>query len=363
MLDQQVFTPITMDFFVDGMTIPCDIYEVTGPFLVINKGCKLTAEIKDRLTQHHTRGNGLLVLKEDYPTMLENKSKKELQSKETKKEKLEKETGFFEIKADMLSLLEEVEETNAIHSEKIIDVSEEISHRLEITSQDTIISLVNMLATVDEYLCRHSTNVSMLNGLIGKWLGLSREDVDSLITAGLTHDCGKALVPLQVLNFPRPLSRAEFEVIKMHPIHSYNLLTEFPDTIRFAARAHHEKLNGKGYPDALGKDKLTLMARITAVSDIYDALVSRRVYKEPRSPFQIMVILKDIAKTDLDPFIVNTFTKHMSKELIGKPVLMSNGETGTVKNIDPDDLEFPYVKVNGVIIKTSSDLSCSSMEV
>ena len=360
-MNQRIFTPIGMDYFMEDMIIPCDIFESSGPLLIAHKDMKIDKNVMDNLERHHNE-SGLLVYKLNYHLISAQKKENEIIKKNKRKEALENETGFTEIKGETLTLLEEITKTKVIHSNRVRMVSAEISYRLEVEKPDSIVSLVNMLASVDEYLHRHSTNVSMLNGLIGRWLGLARKDIDTLITVGLTHDCGKALIPLKILNYPRPLSRAEFEVIKMHSIHSYNLLTEFPETVRFGARAHHEKLNGKGYPDMFGKDKLTLMARVTAVSDIYDAMVSRRAYKDARSPFQIMVIIREMMGIDLDPYVVDVFTKHMSQELIGKPALMNNGEIGIIHSIDHDDLEYPYVTIGSNVVKTNAELSCMSME-
>ena len=369
-MNMEALIPISMDIFTDGMVIPCDVYDTRGMSLILKKGRTMTALTMERLYQHNQHGDGLLVSVENYQMLVaqniihdELSKDNEFLIKKLKQTKLEKETGFAEIKDGVRELFSMSEQTKIIQHDKTRDVSAEVSHRLEVTEPDTIISLVNMLASVDEYLHRHSVNVSMLNGLIGRWMGFSREDVDLLVTIGLTHDCGKAMIPLDVLNAPRRLSRVEFEIIKMHSIHSFSLLADFPEAVRYSARGHHEKICGKGYTDGLARDKIPVMARITAVSDIYDAMVSRRVYKEPRSPFQIMVQLKELSGTDLDPVIVDVFTNYMPKELVNKPVLMSNGETCVIGGIDPDDLEYPYVWIGDKLLKTDKQWYCSSMEL
>jgi HD-GYP domain-containing protein (c-di-GMP phosphodiesterase class II) len=194
-------------------------------------------------------------------------------------------------------------------------------------------------------------------------MGLPKEVIDTLVLVGLVHDCGKATVPPEILHAPRKLTPSEFEVIKMHSVFSYDILSDFPDVVRYGARGHHEKLNGMGYPDALVQNTIPLAAKITAVSDIYDAMVSQRVYKEPRNPFHIVSWIKKLRETELEPKIVDIFTENLPKELVGKPTTLSNGKTAVIHALDPEDLEYPFVKVDGNVLKTSEDLFCIQMSL
>jgi HD-GYP domain-containing protein (c-di-GMP phosphodiesterase class II) len=90
-------------------------------------------------------------------------------------------------------------------------------------------------------------------------------------------------------------------------------------------------------------------------------MVSRRAYKEPRSPFNIITWLMKLRETELDPLIVDTFVKNMPNELVDKPVMLSNGEIGAIHAIDPDDIEYPHIRMNGQVIKTSKELHCTYM--
>jgi len=178
---------------------------------------------------------------------------------------------------------------------------------------------------------------------------------------GLVHDCGKIAVPPQVLNAPRKLTASEFEVIKMHTVFGYDMLSEFSDTVRYGVRGHHEKFSSKGYPDSLLGKNIPLAARITAVSDIYDAMVSQRVYKNPRNPFHIIAWINKLRGTDLEETIVDVFTENMPKEMVNKSALLSNGEVCIIHELDYDDLEHPYVRVGGKTFKTSDELYCAQM--
>jgi HD-GYP domain-containing protein (c-di-GMP phosphodiesterase class II) len=147
----------------------------------------------------------------------------------------------------------------------------------------------------------------------------------------------------------------------MHTTYAYQLLDGFPENVRRGTRLHHEKMNGSGYPDRVSEGKIPLEARVTAISDIYDAMVSRRSYKNPANPFSIIAKLTELQGSDLDPLLVTIFNQHMPLELLNKPVNMSDGSIGVVRDIEPDDPEYPLVEINGRIIKSSEHLYCTSM--
>ena len=278
-----------------------------------------------------------------------------------KRQNFEKETGYTSLINETVEMFSTITGDKVVEQQAIKDMSHKLSNSLETTSPDTILSLINALAPVDEYLQRHCVNTSLLNGLIGKWLGLTKSTIDRLVLIGLLHDCGKALTPPSILNASRSLTMAEFEVIKMHTINSYELLSEFPEAIRRAVRNHHEKANGTGYPDKLSLSAIPVESRITALSDIYDAMVSRRSYKEPRSPFNIMAFLTKLSGKELDPKLVSLFIKRMPSKLIGKQVMMSDGKIGVVVSYDANNIEYPIINIDGKNIETNKNLYCTYM--
>jgi HD-GYP domain-containing protein (c-di-GMP phosphodiesterase class II) len=168
-------------------------------------------------------------------------------------------------------------------------------------------------------------------------------------------------IPKQIWAAPRPLTLLEFEVVKTHTLNSYEILNDFHEQVRHGARSHHEKFNGTGYPDGIPGVKTPLFGRITAISDIYDAMTSRRSYKEPQSPFSVFSMLNRLKKTELDPMLVDVFLEYMPRELVEKPVMLSDGSIGLVKGIDPEDYEFPYVFANGRTVKCGKELYCRYM--
>src|SRR5581483_10485409 len=118
---------------------------------------------------------------------------------------------------------------------------------------------------------------------VGEELGLSAGRLRSLAIGGLLHDIGKLSVPERILKKPSGLTDEEYAVIKKHPEWGDRLLRElggFGDQVRRLVRSHHERLDGSGYPDGLAEPELDMDTRIMAVCDVYDALVSPRVYRD-----------------------------------------------------------------------------------
>jgi putative nucleotidyltransferase with HDIG domain len=120
-----------------------------------------------------------------------------------------------------------------------------------------------------------------------------------LTVAALLHDIGKAEIPLDILDKPDRLSDAEFEIVKRHPIIGRDyLLTQdnLPPEVIDAVAHHHEYLDGSGYPDRLAGDQIAPLTRILTVCDVYGALVERRAYKPPKTPYEAIMILSDMAR-------------------------------------------------------------------
>jgi len=142
----------------------------------------------------------------------------------------------------------------------------------------------------------HTRRVAFLAARVGEELKLSATARRHLAVGGLLHDIGKLSVPLEILNKPGKLTDAEFAAIKRHPDDGRKLLEElggFPETVRNLVSDHHERLDGSGYPRGLTAMDMSLETRILAVCDVYDALVSDRVYRAAWSPERAFALLED----------------------------------------------------------------------
>lgn len=154
------------------------------------------------------------------------------------------------------------------------------------------------LSALDAYIFSHSVNVCTFCVMLGQRLhGSDRNMLWELGMAGLTHDIGKTKVEQSILQKPGPLSQEQMELVRRHPVHSYEMLREhgLSESILEAGHHHHERQNGSGYPDRLSGNDIHPTARMVAVADVYDAITSDRVYKSGKPHIKA---LKEMAKEE-----------------------------------------------------------------
>lgn len=172
-------------------------------------------------------------------------------------------------------------------------------------------ALLGIVSTKDKYTFRHSERVLDYAVTIGKNMGLPEERIKLLKTAALFHDIGKVQIPESILNKRGPLSEKEYELIKKHPIYSVNILEPilYMDSLIDAVRYHHERYDGKGYPDGISGDDIPLEARILCVADSFDAMLSDRPYRKSMGLEKALQELKRCSGTQFDPKIADVFIK------------------------------------------------------
>jgi putative nucleotidyltransferase with HDIG domain len=164
-------------------------------------------------------------------------------------------------------------------------------------------ALTVRLADKDEYTAQHTRRVALLAVQVGEALGLSASRLRALAIGGLVHDIGKLSVPDAILKKPGALDDEEYAVIKKHPDWGSRLLDElggFPKEVRKLVRNHHERLDGTGYPRGLRTEQLLLDTRILTVCDVFDALISPRVYRPPWTREQAIALLRKETSTAFD---------------------------------------------------------------
>jgi HD-GYP domain-containing protein (c-di-GMP phosphodiesterase class II) len=178
-------------------------------------------------------------------------------------------------------------------------------------------ALTVALAEKDTYTQEHTRRVAMRAVQVGEELGLSPGSLRALAVGGLLHDIGKLSVPDDILRKPGPLTDAEFAVVQEHAERGRMLLRElggFGDAVLRLVRDHHERLDGSGYPRGLGSDEIELDARILAVCDVYDALRSKRVYREAWSHERAMALLRGEEAAEFDARCVEALDRVLGRE-------------------------------------------------
>ena len=181
-----------------------------------------------------------------------------------------------------------------------------------------LFSLAKTVEAKDEYTQGHVERVSQLAIALGNKMGLSEREMESLRYGGILHDIGKIGIPKDILNKPGPLSDEEWKVMKNHPVAGYNICLPLKKNLGSALeiiRHHHEKRDGSGYPDGIKDEEISTAARIMAVVDIYDALVTDRPYRKGMPLEKAVGILKqDADNKKLDPAVVNYLIEFVEDE-------------------------------------------------
>ena len=158
----------------------------------------------------------------------------------------------------------------------------ESKERLDRMNTNIIRALAYTIDAKDRYTSGHSQRVADYSLAIAKRLGKSEEEQKVIYYAGLLHDVGKIRVPEEVINKPGKLTEDEFDQIRVHPVSGYNILKDIHEDVRIAygAKYHHERYDGKGYPNGLEGENIPEIARIIGVADAYDAMASNRSYRK-----------------------------------------------------------------------------------
>ena len=177
---------------------------------------------------------------------------------------------------------------------------------LVLQNEATIASIMQ-IAAHDYYTHTHSINVSVYTLSLAKFIGLKDKDLEDIGMSSMLHDLGKSKVDWEIINKNGKLTDAEFTQMKEHPGSGYEIALKMGITdkrILSGIRSHHEKLDGGGYPDGLKDKQISLFARIIAVCDVFDALTTKRTYKDAMSSFTAIKIMKDQMKGHLDPRLI-----------------------------------------------------------
>jgi putative nucleotidyltransferase with HDIG domain len=172
-----------------------------------------------------------------------------------------------------------------------------------------VATLIEAIEAKDRFNRGHSRRVADLAVRFARHLGLSEREIELLETAAQLHDIGKVGIPDDILNKNGRLTDEEFEVIKSHPVLGEQILMplDFLAEARPIVRHHHERWDGRGYPDGLGNDEIPRHAALLSVVDAYDALTSDRPYRRGLPPQKAVAILEEGAGTQWDPDLVQRF--------------------------------------------------------
>lgn len=173
----------------------------------------------------------------------------------------------------------------------------------------TLYAFVEAIEARDVYTKQHSARVTGYSVIMAKATGCTEEQMQVLNVAGYLHDIGKIGIPDQILLKPGRLTDEEYQVIKRHPIIGSSIIGHFSMWLeeQKIIRCHHERWDGKGYPDGLTRQEIPFLSRIVALSDVYDALTSDRSYRKKLSEEAATAIIRENSGSQFDPEVVTIF--------------------------------------------------------
>lgn len=274
----------------ENMVLAKNIYSEKGQ-LLLNKGCKILNNYLDSIISMGFPGVYIQdTLSEDIE--IESIIRNELRSKTVEGVK-----DFF------------------ISVEKNKRHYKEFKKRIEITLEKILNDddlMINMkdLKTFDEYTYKHSVNVTVLSMIIGTSLKLSYKEMFNLGRAALLHDIGKMFVSKEILNKPGKLDTSEMEIMKNHSQFGYKYLKKrygFSTLTYNGVLDHHEKYDGTGYPGRLKGDEIPFLAKIASIADSFDAMTSRRTYRDSLPIETVIDEFERCKGTQFDPELTDAF--------------------------------------------------------
>ena len=246
----------------------------------------------------------------------------------------------------VVSMFQEARMGKAIEAKDALPLVEEIGYSV-MRNPGALISIAR-LKRADDYTYMHSVAVCAMMIALAQQLRLDKQQTRDAGLAGLLHDVGKIMIPLEVLNKPGKLTDAEFALVKSHPQQGHELLlggVGINDVALDVCLHHHEKIDGTGYPEHLRGEQISLFAKMGAVCDVYDAVTSERPYKRGWDPAEAIRRMAEWSNSHFQNNVFQAFVKTVGIYPIGTLVKLKSARLGVVLDQSARSLLAPQVKV------------------
>jgi putative nucleotidyltransferase with HDIG domain len=227
------------------------------------------------------------------------------------------------------------------------DISIVIDQLLEeCFKKPTFVASVTRIKNSEDYEISHALNVAILNMVLARKIGMDIDEMRLMGIGGLLHDIGKVKIPPEILAKPDKLTDNEFKFVKLHPYFGLKMLRgRFPKVVLDCVAFHHEKADGSGYPFRLKDAQIPKHAKITSVSDVYDAMTSDKAYRDGSTAYKAISEMLKSAGLQFNSVIIKLFIEIMGGYPPGTLVLLDSGELAIVFKENPNDPTYPIVIV------------------
>jgi len=250
-----------------------------------------------------------------------------------------------EAKYTVRNIMEEIRFGRPIKTEKVEKVVDRMVDSI-FRNQDALIAL-GRIKRADEYTYMHSLSVCILMISFGKHLGFDVRQLKEIGIGAMLHDIGKMQVPEEILNNKGALKEHEYELMKKHVEYSHSLLEKTEGISELSviiATQHHERLDGKGYPNNLKGDAISIYGQAAAIADVYDAMTSQRCYQRKYEPTEALRKLYEWSES-YNRALVAQFIRCVGIYPVGSLVLLESGLLGVVRDRGKDNLLQPNVRI------------------
>jgi putative nucleotidyltransferase with HDIG domain len=311
------------------------------PELKLSKGVIITERIKENLLK-----KGIFVI----PVIKNNASEHAVLRNELVEKSYNKVREFWD------SLYKKQQ----FDKEEFIDVSQDIAESIIDNFDEVIYIPLKKLQNFDEYTYSHSLNVSIVATLIGKSMGFDDFLIKKLSLSALLHDVGKSKVDINLINAPRGLTHEEFEHMKNHVKYGNELCSAHginDEDVLSGLLYHHERFDGKGYLSGLKEEEIPLFGRIIAIADVYDALTSKRSYKNCWNNYKAVSHILQNSTKMFDPECVSAFVKVFGIYPPGTKILLNDYRIATVIASKRENELQPMLQIGNDIVDLSKEKS------
>ncbi|MBS6821386.1 MAG: HD-GYP domain-containing protein [Roseburia sp.] len=340
-MDEKKIILVSVSDLVPGMIVARDVYTRNNQMLV-PADTKITESIITRMTFF-----GIMSIRVFESELEKNivDEEEEMYMTQQEKEDFAVFKENYELTIDHLSenLNSLLKTADEIDTDELVENVDKLVFQSK--SRYEIMNMVHHIRAFDDETYRHSLNVAMINSVFAGWLGMTEYERKQLTLCGLMHDVGKLLISKDILRKPGRLTEEEYEQIKKHPLLGYEKMKDknIPESVKRVILLHHERADGSGYPFGFRLNEIDPYAAITAISDVYDAMTSNRVYRHGMSPFDVIEIFEKEGRKQFNPMFLVPILNNLTNTYLQHYVELSNGMKGKIVLINKNELSRPMI--------------------